>query len=70
TIKRQSGFEHNKLKTVDFGVGLLKVRSLNGRVFWAENEFFTKSSPAQPLDNDKIFDQLYDQIGLSQLFSL
>lgn len=64
TLKSKSGFEHNKLKTVDFGVGLLKVRSLNGRIFWAENEFFGRSSGVS-LDNDDIFKEFYKQIGLS-----
>ncbi|MBI2024809.1 MAG: hypothetical protein HYT03_01840 [Candidatus Harrisonbacteria bacterium] len=39
TIKQRSGFEDDKLKTVDFGVGLLKVRFANQRIIESEASF-------------------------------
>lgn len=40
TLKIKSGFEEGKLKTVDFGVGFLKVGSGNKRILRTETTFY------------------------------
>jgi len=40
TLKHRSGFEEDKLKTVDFGVGVLRVGSLSGRIYRTETAFY------------------------------
>ena len=62
TIKLRSSFEDHKLKTVDHGVGLLVVQSLNGRIIATQNEFFSKPSREESLDNDKLQAALFELI--------
>lgn len=63
TIKHKSDFEDNKLKIVDFGVGYLGLKSIDGRIIASENAFWGKSS-GESLDNNDIFKRLYRKIGL------
>lgn len=48
TLKVKSGFEETKLKTVDFGVGFLKVWSKDGRILRTESGF--NCTPTANLD--------------------
>ncbi|MBI3572463.1 helix-turn-helix transcriptional regulator [Candidatus Kaiserbacteria bacterium] len=45
TLKHKSDFENTKLKIVDFGVGLLKVGSLNGKIKRTETTFLGTPTP-------------------------
>ncbi len=65
TIKRQSGFENNKLKTVDYGFGYVRLESDNGRIVKTEATFYS-SPPGKDaeLDPGKVFKDLLVHLGL------
>ena len=58
TIKWTSGFEANKLKIVDKGVGYLRVKTLSGRIVMTEITFYGSDPPSQPLSNEDILTDL------------
>lgn len=63
TIKIKSSFEHHKLKEpLDFGVGLLILRSLDGRIISATNEFFGIPVMRGSFNNEKMLDQVFEEL--------
>jgi hypothetical protein len=54
TIKWTSGYEANKLKIVDKGVGHLRLKTLNGRIIMTETTFYGSEPPSQPLNNEDV----------------
>lgn len=57
TIKRRSGFEDTKLKTVDFGAGMLKVISAGKRIKTTEATFFSQPTEDLQVANIKILEE-------------
>ncbi|MEK7151796.1 MAG: hypothetical protein AAB784_03770 [Patescibacteria group bacterium] len=51
TIKHGSHFERHKMKTVDQGVGYLRIRSKGGRIYMTESAFYGGSKQVPPVDN-------------------
>lgn len=64
TIKRRSGFEDTKLKTVDFGVGLLKVCSADKRIKRTETMFKGTPTPNMEEANEAILNDFEKRLGL------
>jgi len=64
TIKHRSGFEDTKLKTVDFGVGFIKVCSLNKRIKRTETAFYGTPTPNLAEANEAILDDFDKRLGL------
>lgn len=64
TIKRRSGFEDTKLKTVDFGVGLLKVCSLNKKIKRTETAFYGTPTKNMEEANEAILNDFDKRLGL------
>lgn len=64
TIKRRSGFEDTKLKTVDFGIGLLKAFSKDKRIKRTEVSFHGTPTPSLQEANEKILDDFDKRLGL------
>lgn len=48
TLKIKSGFEDSKMKTVDFGIGAMKISSSGGRIMRTEAGFFC--TPSEDLE--------------------
>ena len=65
TLLKKSDFEEGKLKTVDFGVGFLRIRSLKGRIFMTETAFYGVVSDGY-LNNEKIFSDLLKKLGIDK----
>lgn len=66
TIKHGSNFERNKLKTVDQGVGYLRLLSRNGEIFMSEAAFFG-GPRAKPFDSDAIVNSTLKSWGFDPL---
>ncbi len=65
TIKWTSGFEANKLKIVDKGVGYLRVKTLNGRIVMTEVAFYGSDPPSKPLSNEDILTDLKHRFNIT-----
>lgn len=65
TIKRRSGFEDTKLKTVDFGIGLLKVWSLNKKIKKTETSFHGVPTPNLEEGNEGVLKDFENRLGLA-----
>jgi hypothetical protein len=62
-----SAYEDDKLKTVDFGPGMLRWWSKDGRIVMSEVTFF--STPSENMDEGNVeivveFDKWLDEAGL------
>lgn len=64
TVKRRSGFEDTKLKTVDFGVGFLSVCSKNERIVRTETAFYGSPTPDLEKANNEVLDDFDRRLGL------
>lgn len=64
TIKHRSGFEDTKLKTVDFGVGFLRVCSSKKRIMRTETAFFGTPTPNLEEANNQVLDDFDRRLGL------
>lgn len=64
TIKRRSGFEDTKMKTVDFGIVFANIRSNGKRISRTETAFF--STPTENLEesNEAILADFNKRLGL------
>lgn len=64
TVKRRSSFEDTKLKIVDFGVGLLKVDSVNGKIKRTEVAFLGTPTPNMKIANEQVLNAFEKRLGL------
>ena len=65
TIKSKSDYESKKGKKTDFGVGLVRVWSNNGRILMSEVTFLGEN-PNESLDNEWILRKLCEDIGITK----
>ncbi len=69
TIQRYTLFETNKMKKTDFGVGICRVKSLNGRVVTSETGFYgdrfygDAQKNLKKIDNE-IIDEILVKLGV------
>ena len=59
TLKVKSGFEETKLKTVDFGVGLIQVGVSNKRITSTETTFYCTPTADFQKGNEVVMDEFY-----------
>ena len=64
TLKHSSSFEDTKLKIVDFGVGLLRVDSMNGKIKRTETTFLGTKTPNIEATNNEVLDAFEKRLGL------
>ncbi len=64
TLKHSSSFEDTKLKIVDFGVGMLKVNSMNGKIKRTETTFLGTPTPNLESANNLVLDAFERRLGL------
>lgn len=67
TIKHGSNFERNKMKTVDQGVGYLRVVSKDRRIVMTESIFDGAINPGPPIDNVDVVNMYLQKIGISPI---
>ena len=63
TLKHRSGFEDGKLKIVDFGVGMLKIRSKDLRIKRTEAAFFGTRTRDLAKSNEAILQEFEDYLS-------
>ena len=66
TMKIKSGFENSKLKTVDTGVGILKVLSKDNRIFQSDANFRYTPTPNMQEENRKILDEFEEWLKIGK----
>ena len=64
TIKHGSNFERNKMKTVDQGVGSLKIVSKGQRIIMTEGVFDGEDNPGPPINNLDVINMFLQKIGI------
>jgi hypothetical protein len=67
TIKHGSNFERNKLKTVDQGVGYLRILSSGGEILVSESAFFGAPRVRQPFDSLAVINDILKSQGVGPL---
>ena len=66
TVKHESGFETTKLKQVDFGIGMLEVLTVNGRIQQTNVTFSTEKTPDLQAANHKVLDDFEAWMKISK----
>ncbi len=69
TIKHGSSFERHKMKTVDQGVGYLRILSNGQRIFMTESAFYGAPRPCPQVDNLAIINTFVGNLGVPPLES-
>lgn len=64
TIKHGSNFERHKMKTVDQGVGYLKIRSKDKRIFMTESAFYGAPRARLPVENIDVINDFIEKLGI------
>lgn len=64
TVKHGSNFERNKMKTVDQGVGYLRVVSKDKRIVMTESIFDGANNPTSPINNNDVVNMYLQKIGI------
>lgn len=69
TLMSTSAFEENKGKVTDFGIGLIKVYSVDGRIISSETNFLGVN-PGTSLDNGCIVRSFLRELGVGEWVNL
>ncbi|HEY4475840.1 MAG TPA: hypothetical protein VJB92_03940 [Candidatus Paceibacterota bacterium] len=59
TLKVKSGFEETKLKTVDFGAGMLRVGTAKKRIVTTETTFYCTQTEDVQKGNERVMEEFY-----------
>lgn len=63
SIVWKTEFEHGKLKTLDVGVGHLRILSLEGRILMTESAFFNEGTRREEHRNEELLLRFMDILG-------
>ena len=63
SIVWKTEFEHGKLKTLDVGVGYLRILSCEGRILMTESAFFNDGVKEETHRNDELIPKFLDSLG-------
>ena len=67
TIKHGSNFERSKMKTVDQGVGYVRILSQNQKIWMTETAFYGEPHPKSPVDNLSIINKFVEVLDIPLL---